>query len=331
MSEQRVFIVGDVVRVNDDGEAQVVVGYSGGDSTTGLGLRVHYNSSALTFVSPSDVLAKDSFIVPTVPKPDTDDNFDGDVLTDVYVDASWASLFGGWPGSSAIELMTLTFEVNDPDNFDSSQINFSASSSAAGHDFIPVSGLIEAPLPALQISSSVAVDENAPAGTEVAVAASGLPEATFSITGGSSGPAVDAPELASATQHVYVSSSEMSEDGTQQTVKINYMADDPTTTGLGLRVHFDSSKLSLVDITDILSTDLFVTPSVDEIESDTDAAGGLDGDSATDSFVNIGWASLFGAWPNAESAELATLVFDIAEGASGLSAINFTASSNAAN
>jgi hypothetical protein len=57
MSEQRVFIVGDVVRVNDDGEAQVVVGYSGGDSTTGLGLRVHYNSSALTFVSPSDVIA----------------------------------------------------------------------------------------------------------------------------------------------------------------------------------------------------------------------------------------------------------------------------------
>jgi hypothetical protein len=138
---------------------------------------------------------------------------------------------------------------------------------------------------------------------------------------------VTVPEQAASTQHVYVSSSTKSEDGTQETVVISYKADDSTTTGLGLRVHFDSSQLSLSDISGILSTDSLVTPTLDDINTDTD---NLDNDVNTDSYVNIGWASLFGTWPGAESAELATLVFDIAEDATGSSAINLAASSNAA-
>jgi hypothetical protein len=139
--------------------------------------------------------------------------------------------------------------------------------------------------------------------------------------------AISIPEQATSTQHVYVSSSTKSEDGTQETVVISYKADDSTTTGLGLRVHFDSSQLSLSDISGVLSTDNLVTPTLDDINTDTD---NLDNDVNTDSYVNIGWASLFGTWPGAESAELATLVFDIAEDATGSSAINLAASSNAA-
>jgi hypothetical protein len=61
-------------------------------------------------------------------------NLDNDPRTDSYVIASWASLFGQWPGSTNIDLMTLTFDgfSNDLLEF---PINFSISSNAAELDF----------------------------------------------------------------------------------------------------------------------------------------------------------------------------------------------------
>ncbi|MDA9008145.1 cadherin repeat domain-containing protein, partial [Porticoccaceae bacterium] len=56
----------------------------------------------------------------------------------------------------------------------------------------------------------------------------------------------------------------------------------------------------------------------------------LDGDASTDQIVSFGWASLFGNWPGSESADLAEITFDIAEGAEGTFDLNFTASSTAA-
>ena len=129
---------------------------------------------------------------------------------------------------------------------------------------------------------------------------------------------VSIPELAAATQHVYVSSSTKSEDGTQETIVISYNADDTTTTGLGLRIHFDSSVLNASDITALVGTDLLVNGVV---ESDD---GDLDGDASTDQTISFGWASLFGTWPGSAPADLASITFDIAEGATGSSAINLT-------
>ena len=145
--------------------------------------------------------------------------------------------------------------------------------------------------------------------------------------GAISGPAesvVSVPELAAATQHVYVSSSTKSEDGSQETLVISYNADDATTTGMGVRIHFDSTKLSVASLENVLSQDnIFAnaTPTADD--------NNFDGDSSTDSYVDIAWASLFGAWPGSAPTDLATLTFDIAQDATGSSAINFTASSNA--
>jgi hypothetical protein len=142
---------------------------------------------------------------------------------------------------------------------------------------------------------------------------SALPESPVSI-----------PELMPSTQHVYVSSSIKSEDGTQETIVISYNADDATTTSLGLRVHFDSSVLSASDITALTVTDLIFYGSV---ESDD---GDLDGDASTDQYISFGWASLFGQWPGSVPADLASITFDITEGATGSSPINFTVSSTAA-
>jgi len=135
---------------------------------------------------------------------------------------------------------------------------------------------------------------------------------------------VTIPELAAATQHVYVSSSTKSEDGTQESLVISYNADDATTTGLGVRIHFDSTKLSVASLENVLSQDN-IFANAEPTADDND----FDGDLSTDSYVDIAWASLFGVWPGSAPTDLATLTFDIAQDASGSSAINITASSNA--
>ncbi|MFL2499621.1 MAG: cadherin repeat domain-containing protein, partial [Porticoccaceae bacterium] len=137
---------------------------------------------------------------------------------------------------------------------------------------------------------------------------------------------VSIPELVADTQHVYVSESTKSEDGTQAIVKVSYNADDSTLTGLGLRIHFDSSALSLSDISDVLSSDLFIPPTT----TATADAEDFDNDASTDSYVLASWTSLFGSWPNGVPADLMTLTFDIVDDASGSSTINLTSSSNAA-
>ena len=63
-----------------------------------------------------------------------------------------------------------------------------------------------------------------------------------SVDSGSAESTVTIPELAAATQHVYASSSTKSEDGSQETVVVTYNA-DAGNTGLGLRIHFDSSAV----------------------------------------------------------------------------------------
>ncbi|MGC6480647.1 MAG: cadherin repeat domain-containing protein, partial [Porticoccaceae bacterium] len=73
-------------------------------------------------------------------------------------------------------------------------------------------------------------------------------------------------------------------------------------------------------------SDLFIPPTTSPT-ADTDD---FDNDASTDSYVLASWTSLFGSWPNSVPADLMTLTFDIAEGATGMSAINFTTSSNAA-
>ena len=68
-----------------------------------------------------------------------------------------------------------------------------------------------------------------------------------------SGSSVVVPELQAGTQHVYVSESTKSDDGTQVTVKLSYLTDDPTLTGVGISLDFDSSALSLDSVSGVAS------------------------------------------------------------------------------
>jgi hypothetical protein len=133
--KQSVFVSG-MPNATVGSPVSITVGYdvSDGDSSlTGLGLRVHYDSSVLTFIELSNVLLTDIFDSGRLHN-DTD-NHDGDASTDKYVTASWASLFGSWPGTLPADLLTATFNVTDVDNLVTTVINFSTPSTSAGYQF----------------------------------------------------------------------------------------------------------------------------------------------------------------------------------------------------
>jgi hypothetical protein len=187
--------------------------------------------------------------------------------------------------------------------------------------------------------TALAIDENTGANQTVYLASTddsadissgitySLLESGSSEDQGSSESIVSIPSVQASTQHVYVSSSEKSEDGSQETVVITYSADDSTLTGLGVKVHFDSSKLSLAEITDLLTTGKVTTPTIDSVADD---ANDDDGNASTDKVLTMAWSNPFGGnWPGSVPTDLITLTYDIVEGATGNAAIGFSATSTA--
>jgi hypothetical protein len=109
------------------------------------------------------------------------------------------------------------------------------------------------------------------------------------------------------------------------TVSYDVSNDDATLTGLGLNVHYDSSVLTFVDYTVIVTQDL-----VAEGGSVVDAQDS-DNNSATDRYVSLGWTSLNGNWPGSLPSSLVTVNFTTAEDVSVESTpIGFSSTSNTA-
>ena len=160
--------------------------------------------------------------VATSPPNSDTTNLDSDTQTDSFLLAAWGSLFGNWPN---VTLPAVLMELTfDITNGSTgtSPINIMATSSAAGFTFAGQ-------------NHSVTVD-----GTS----------------------SVSIPTLAANTQHVYVSSCTKSSDGTKAIVQISYNSDDQTTTGLGLRIHYDNRVLQLSAINNVLETGIFIRPEV---------------------------------------------------------------------
>jgi hypothetical protein len=102
-------------------------------SLTGLGLKVHYDSSVLTFNEFANVLEKDS-IFADGPYND-DDNLDDNASTDKYVLSAWASITGDWPGILPENLLSITFDVTQDTDLETTTIGFSSSDTTVGYLF----------------------------------------------------------------------------------------------------------------------------------------------------------------------------------------------------
>lgn len=107
----------------------------------GLGVRMHYNSSRLTFSSLTSVLRS-----PTSNQPPADDtnNYDNDPTTDKYVLVAWSDPSGSWPGSLPVKLYTANFTANAAAG-GSSYVRFSDASVASGWSFASTPAAIQWP------------------------------------------------------------------------------------------------------------------------------------------------------------------------------------------
>ncbi|MBW2138469.1 MAG: hypothetical protein JRH06_13050, partial [Deltaproteobacteria bacterium] len=103
------------------------------NTLTGIGIRIHFDSSKLQFTGFSNPFSNDLTAADSIAQDDTQD-YDNDVSTDKYVGIAWASLGGDWPNEALpLELVQVGFGVNSQATSGVTPVNVSFSSVAAGY------------------------------------------------------------------------------------------------------------------------------------------------------------------------------------------------------
>ncbi|GJL87863.1 MAG: hypothetical protein DHS20C03_15720 [Minwuia thermotolerans] len=160
-------------------------------TTTGLGLRIHFNSAELEGIDFSNVFQQDLQTFGQV-VVDDDLDADNDANTDKFIQFSWASFGNNFPGAGNLpqDLVTFTFDVGAA--FDGELVNFSAQSlpidlgGFGQPGFIPTSLAINPGLSALD--DAVTTDEdNAVAGDVLANDVGGQGALTVAAVNGVAG------------------------------------------------------------------------------------------------------------------------------------------------
>jgi len=113
---------------------------------------------------------------------------------------------------------------------------------------------------------------------------------------GSDGSDLNNGNTESEFQIVSISNTGAVSPGQQFTLDVNYdvSSGDNTVTGLGLYIHYDSSKLTFSQISDYINKDIVTTAFSSSLDVED-----FDNDSSTDRYVTLAWAAVFsGDWPN---------------------------------
>ncbi len=114
------------------------------DRLTGLGLRIHWDSSRLAFTGLGDLLA--TALVAQGPVETDSADTDADPATDRFVLVAWADTDAAWPGTgcAGATLFSAGFRTL-PGFATATRVRFSASSAAAGYDFRATASLVYPP------------------------------------------------------------------------------------------------------------------------------------------------------------------------------------------
>ena len=101
-------------------------------ATTGLGLRLHFNSSVVETGDLASLLEEGAS--GNQIKDDTNDD-DDDPSTDKFLLTTWFDFGGDWPDGETLPVTLYTVPLTAISGFNGSTLNFSYSSKAAGYDF----------------------------------------------------------------------------------------------------------------------------------------------------------------------------------------------------
>ena len=178
-----------------------------GLGSTGLGLRLHWDSTQLTFNDiPLESAFPDDLFPIGIPEEDADD-LDNDSNTDNFVVIAWAAITGTWPNDpSTLPVSLLTANFTTTADFSGTTVNFSNSSPAQGFTFNPTSAVInleDTPtLPTLTIDDVTVTEgdsDTTPATFTVTLSEAADTTVTVDYT--------TAPDTASASENDYVETS----------------------------------------------------------------------------------------------------------------------------
>jgi len=105
---------------------------SGEETLSGLGLRLHYDSSQLTFAGLSNIWAT-GLAAPAATYDDTAD-LDGDPSTDKFILVAWADTLANWPGVGTTPVLLYRAWFTTASGFsETTTLRFSASSTPPGY------------------------------------------------------------------------------------------------------------------------------------------------------------------------------------------------------
>jgi len=115
----------------------------GDNKTSGIGIRIHFNSKFIDDVSLSDVYGEGMIGQHYTPQDDVKD-IDADPSTDKFIVVAWASVTGQWPVflsmPGALAVLNLNIKEGAPNG--ETKINVTASAVAAGCEFLGKSAKI---------------------------------------------------------------------------------------------------------------------------------------------------------------------------------------------
>jgi hypothetical protein len=301
--------VSETALSEDGSQLTVKLSYLVDDATlTGTGFVLNFDDSVLSLDSVSDVASG------AVGFGALNDDGNGLVF-------AWADPFGvSWPGATEADLATITFNIAEGAT-GSALFSMRETSIPHGYTFDGQAQLVEVvPVdPVVPNDPSVSPinitsRSNTPGFEFVGlncILSTDLTDSLETVVAGSgdtSGSTESADNCATPgeldqAQVVYVSNTTVV--GNQKTVTISYASDDPTLTGVGIRIHFDSSEMTLQSTSNVFATGKVGEITVDDVDD-------FDSDPETDSMVILAWADPFGgAWPGSENTELLTLIFEV--------------------
>jgi hypothetical protein len=104
--------------------------------TTGLGLRIHFNSSAIAFLFFQDTFTDGLLAQDKIARNDVND-LDNDPSTDQFVSIAWLGINTDWPKLKQlpIKLGTIVLQTHKNSGVSSTTININSSSTPAGYRF----------------------------------------------------------------------------------------------------------------------------------------------------------------------------------------------------
>ena len=313
---QKINIVGST-EFDSEGKFTVTVAYeSSSANTNGVGIYLHFDSESLAVDSVTDVFP--GFVTSGQQVGIESHSIDLGTADNQALSFGWSAMNADFPGSEEANLATITFSrVGDGANTD---LFVTPSSVANGFTFSSNSAI------PLNVSATDSIDENSGSDQVIATVSNGPSGATYELIDNTDYPEeatqVVIPDQLPATQHVYVSESTLSEDGTQVTIKVSYKADVAEVNGVGFKVNFDSSAFSGAEVSNLFSSSNIAGGTEGPELSD-------DGDSSTDRELVFAWADTGAKFPGVNEVDLATITFDVVDGASGATPINLTQSSGA--